>query len=89
VCNKDVSLDAWIILSVAQTIDGEGGRVTIGMLADLVRGVGGKAFQVPTGGKGRRRKSQGGEKVGLDLDAVAGGKSALSKDVSAMDLSAR
>ncbi|CAE6448446.1 unnamed protein product [Rhizoctonia solani] len=81
VANKDVTLDAWIILRVAQTIDNEGGRVTIGMLADLVRGVGGKAFQVPAGGggKGRRRKSQG-EKVGLDLDGIAGGKTSLSKD---------
>ncbi|CEL62698.1 hypothetical protein RSOLAG1IB_05054 [Rhizoctonia solani AG-1 IB] len=81
VVNKDVTLDAWIILRVAQTIDNEGGRVTIGMLADLVRGVGGKAFQVPAGGsgKGRRRKSQG-EKVGLDLDDITGGKISLSKD---------
>ncbi|CAE6507720.1 unnamed protein product [Rhizoctonia solani] len=79
VANKDVTLDAWIILRVAQTIDGEGGRVTIGMLADLVRGVGGKAFQVPAGGGGRRRKSQG-EKVGLDLEGIAGGKVSLSKD---------
>ncbi|KAF8713392.1 ATP-dependent DNA helicase, partial [Rhizoctonia solani] len=81
VASKDVTLDAWIILRVAQTIDSEGGRVTIGMLADLVRGVGGKSFQVPAGGgKGRRRKSQG-EKVGLDLDGIAGGKISLSKDV--------
>ncbi|ELU38197.1 ATP-dependent DNA helicase [Rhizoctonia solani AG-1 IA] len=81
VASKDVTLDAWIILRVAQTIDGEGGRVTIGMLADLVRGVGGKSFQVPAGGgKGRKRKSQG-EKVGLDLDGIAGGKISLSKDV--------
>ncbi|CAE6431582.1 unnamed protein product [Rhizoctonia solani] len=81
VANKDVTLDAWIILRVAQTIDSEGGRVTVGMLADLVRGVGGKTFQVPAGGgrKGRRRKSQG-EKVGLDLEGVAGGKTSLSKD---------
>ncbi|CAE6430368.1 unnamed protein product [Rhizoctonia solani] len=81
VAQKDVTLDAWIILRVAQTIDSEGGRVTIGMLADLVRGVGGKAFQVPAngGGKGRRRKSQG-EKVGLDLEGIAGGKASLSKD---------
>ena len=68
-------------------IDGEGGRVTVGMLADLVRGVGGKAFQVPSGGgKGRRRKSQG-EKVGLDLEGIAGGKISLSKDVSNLAVS--
>ncbi|CAE6407088.1 unnamed protein product [Rhizoctonia solani] len=82
VATKDVTLDAWIILRVAQTIDNEGGRVTVGMLADLVRGVGGKAFQVPAGGgggRGRRRKSQG-EKVGLDLEGITGGKASLSKD---------
>ncbi|CAE7231975.1 unnamed protein product [Rhizoctonia solani] len=80
ITNKDVTLDAWIILRTAQTIDNEGGRVTIGMLADLVRGVGGKSFQVPLGGgKGKRRKSQG-EKVALDLEGVAGGKASLSKD---------
>ncbi|QRV92276.1 DEAD/DEAH box helicase [Ceratobasidium sp. AG-Ba] len=78
VCNKDVTLDSWIILRVAQAVDNEGGRVTVAMLADLARGVGGQAFQVPSGG-GRRRKSAG-EKVGLDLNEVAGGKISLSKD---------
>ncbi|KAB5593590.1 hypothetical protein CTheo_2979 [Ceratobasidium theobromae] len=85
VCTQDATLDAWIILSVAQTIDSQGGRVTIGMLADLVRGVGAKAFQVPStgsGGKNRQRKSVSGEKVGLDLDAVAGGKSTLCREAS-------
>jgi ATP-dependent DNA helicase Q1 len=65
---------------VAQAIDNEGGRVTVGMLADLARGVGGKAFQVPSGGG--KRKKQGSEKVALDLGGVAGGKITLSKDVS-------
>ncbi|KAG8777037.1 hypothetical protein FRC12_000578, partial [Ceratobasidium sp. 428] len=78
VCNKDVTLDAWIILRVAQTVDNEGGRVTVGMLADLVRGVGGQAFQVPSGG--RKRRKSAGEKVGLDLNEVTGGKTTLSKD---------
>ncbi|KAF8600248.1 ATP-dependent DNA helicase [Ceratobasidium sp. AG-I] len=79
VSTKDVTLDAWTIIRVAQTIDGEGGRVTVGMLADLARGVGGKAFQVPGGGGGRGKKKTS-EKVGLDLAEVAGGKIALSKD---------
>jgi hypothetical protein len=49
------------------------------MLADLVRGAGGGAFSVSSGGK--RRKSLSKEKVGLDLDAIAGGKILLGKDV--------
>ena len=52
------------------------------MLADLVRGAGGGAFSVSSGTGGRKRKSLSKEKVGLDLDAVAGGKVTLGKDVS-------
>ena len=57
----------------------EGGRVTLGMLADLVRGVGGGAFGVSGGGK--RGKGNAKEKVELDLEEIAGGKVMLSKDV--------
>ncbi len=78
---KDVTLDAWRVLKVVQTIQEEGGQVTVGMLADLVRGAGGAAFSVAQQGGGRKRKSLSKEKVGLDLDAIAGGKVSLGKDV--------
>lgn len=77
---RNVSMDAWRIMKVALSIESEGGHVTVGMLADLVRGAGGGSFSVSTGG-GRKGKYQLKEKVGLDLDAVAGGKVTLSKDV--------
>jgi hypothetical protein len=79
---RDVTLDAWKILQVLENIKGEGGQVTVGMLSDLVRGAGGASFSVAQQGGGRKRKSGGKEKVGLDLDAIAGGKLSLSKDVS-------
>ena len=75
---RDVTLEAWQILQVAQAIERDGGRVTLSMLADLVRGAGGGAYGV-AGGK--RGKGKAKEKVGLDLAEIAGGKIALGKDV--------
>ena len=71
---------AWQILKVAEAIERDGGRVTLGMLGDLVRGSGGGSYGVAGGG--RRGKGRGKEKVGLDLEDIAGGKVKLSKDVS-------
>ena len=71
-----------------QNIERDSGRVTMSMLADLVRGAGGGSYGVVNangGGKGKRRRSAavlGKEKVSLDLDAICGGKVGLSKDVS-------
>lgn len=76
--NKDVTLDAWKILKVALVIGEEGGRTTLGMLADLVRGAGGGAFE---GGSGGKRKGKAKEKKPLDLDAICGGKVDMSKEV--------
>ena len=79
---RDVTLQAWQILRVTQAIEQESGRVTVSMLADLVRGVGGGAFGVPSGGRGRGKGRSGNkEKVGLDLEEIAGGKVLLSKEV--------
>jgi ATP-dependent DNA helicase Q1 len=75
-----VSLDAWQILKVVQQVERHGGRVTLGMLADLIRGAGGGSFGVVS--NNRKGKGTGKEKIGLDLDEIAGGKVALSKDVS-------
>lgn len=75
---RDVTLEAWQILQVAQAIERDGGRVTLSMLADLVRGAGGGVYGV---GGGKRGKGKAKEKVGLDLAEIAGGKITLSKDV--------
>lgn len=83
---RDVTLPAWQILRVAQAIERDKGRVTMGMLADLVRGAGGGAFGATVGGRGRgkgRRQAPVKEKVGLDLDEIAGGKVSLGKEVRA------
>lgn len=71
---KNVVLQAWQIVKVSQIIESEGGRVTLGMLSDLVRGAGGQSFGVG----GSRSK----EKNSLDLEAVASGKVEMNKDAS-------
>lgn len=79
---RDVTLETWQILQVVYEVERQGGRVTLGMMSDLIRGAGGGAFGVVDGdkkGTGNARK-----KVGLDLDEIAGGKVALSKDVSSL-----
>ena len=81
VFHKDATLEAWQVLKIAQTVDTEGGRQTIAALSDLARGGAGGSFEA--GGKRRMDK----EKVQLDYNAIAGGKVALSKDVSHPTLS--
>ncbi|KAL5476913.1 hypothetical protein ACEPAI_3099 [Sanghuangporus weigelae] len=78
---RDVTLPAWQILRVSQVIERMSGRVTMGMLADLVRGAGGGSFGAVVGGRGRG-KGKGGakEKIGLDLDEIAGGKVQLGRE---------
>lgn len=77
---KDVTLESWKILQVVDRVGSDGGRVTVGMLADLVRGAGGGGYIVGGGGKGARGAK---EKVALDLDGVCGGKITLTKNVCA------
>lgn len=77
---QDVTLAAWRILKVSDWIEHEGGRVTLGMLADLVRGAGGGSFGIASGGG--KGKSRAKEKIGLDLEDISGGKVTLGKDVS-------
>ncbi|KAF8588200.1 ATP-dependent DNA helicase [Ramaria rubella] len=76
--HRDVTLEAWQILKVVQEIERQGGRVTVGMTADLIRGAGGKSFGVAGGGRKGKGKTK--EKVELDLNEIAGGKVGLSKD---------
>ena len=79
---KDVTFNAWRILKVLAKVQEEGGRLTLGTLADLVRGLGGGSFAMTdTSGRGTKRKMTG-EKRSVDLDAIAGGKVNLSKEVS-------
>ena len=80
--HRDVTLEAWQILQVVHEVERQGGRVTLGMMTDLIRGAGGGYFSV--GGGGRKGKGTAKEKVGLDLDSIAGGKVALNKDVSSL-----
>ena len=83
---KDVTLAAWTVLKVSESIESDGGRVTLGMLADLVRGAGGGSFQPSGGGKRGKGKAKQKEKVSLDLDDIAGGKIELGKDVSGLNI---
>ncbi len=64
-------------MKIVEAIAAEGGRVTLGMLADLARGAGGGAFGVGSrNGKGKSK-----EKVGLDLETICRGKVDMSRDV--------
>ena len=79
IVSKDVTFESWKILRVLQEVERSGGRVTISSLADLVRGLGGGSFSVPTIGKRKRAEP---EKGALDLERLIGGKITMSKDVS-------
>lgn len=68
------------MLKVVNVISEEGGRTTLGMLADLVRGAGGGVFEGGTGGRGKG-KGKAKEKKSLDLDLICGGKVEMSKEV--------
>ncbi|KAI6134746.1 ATP-dependent DNA helicase [Pisolithus croceorrhizus] len=71
---RDVTLEAWQILKILETISAQGTRQTIAGLGDLARGLGGGAFE----GGGKRRKTK--EKLQLHYDSISGGKVELSKD---------
>jgi ATP-dependent DNA helicase Q1 len=74
---RDVTVQAWQLMKIVEAIAAEGGRVTLGMLADLARGAGGGAFGVgDRNGKGKPK-----EKVGLDLETICRGKVDMSRDV--------
>lgn len=64
-------------MKIIEAIVADGGRVTLGMLADLARGAGGGAFGV----SGKKGKGNSKEKVGLDLKTICQGKVDMSRDV--------
>jgi ATP-dependent DNA helicase Q1 len=74
---KDVTVQAWQILKVAEAVERDKGQQTLGMLTDLARGTGKGTFDVRSGGR------NGKEKNALDLNTVAHGKVDLSKEVTA------
>ncbi|CAL1708476.1 unnamed protein product [Somion occarium] len=71
---RNVTLESWQILKVAQAIQNAGGRVTLAQLADVARGTRKGEFGIAGGG--RRTASTG----TLDVEHVAGGPVNLSKD---------
>lgn len=79
---RNVALETWQLLKIVSAVERDGANLTLNMLATLARGNGGGAYEVIQGGRGRKGKGKTKEKVGLDLDDVAGGKVNLSKDVS-------
>lgn len=74
---KDVTLEAWQILKIVESVQAQGGRITQNALGDLARGLGGGGFEA-TAGQGKRKAK---EKHTLDINQVAGGKITLSRDV--------
>ncbi len=76
---RDVTMECWKILKISDHIARDGGRVTIGMLSDLVRGAGGGSYAA--GSSKGKRKAASNPKVALDLENLVGGKVTMSKDV--------
>ncbi|OWZ78617.1 ATP-dependent DNA helicase [Cryptococcus neoformans Bt85] len=81
ISTRDVTLESWKILRIAQVIAKQNGRVTLPNLASLARGLGGGSFGVVGGGEGKKGKKQKstGEKGYLDIEEF-GGKVAMSAD---------
>ncbi len=73
---EDVTVAAWRILTIVETVHKERGRVTLSQLADMARGLGNGEFKVP--GRGKRSK---GTTSSLDKDSLDGEVVKLSKEV--------
>jgi ATP-dependent DNA helicase Q1 len=76
---RDVTLDAWKILHVAQYVNTHGGRLTASGLVDLARGLGGGKFAVME--RTKRGKSRSSGEGFLDLGGLVGDKVGMNKDV--------
>ena len=76
---RNVTVEAWKTLKVIEAVVRKGGRATLANLADLVRGLGGGNFGIPSSGKRKREEP---EKSNLDLAELIDGKISLNKDVS-------
>ena len=75
--HKDVTMEAWKILRVAEYVSRNKGRVTLNQLADLARGSGKGEF----GLSGHSSKSGPG-KATVDLEDLCGAPDKLSKEVN-------
>ena len=73
---KDVTLATWQILKIVDAVRISGGKLTMGMLANLARGLQGGSYEVSQGG---RNGFKG--KVNLDLETIAGGPVDMNKTV--------
>ena len=79
---KDVSIEAWKILHVAEYVKRNKGRVTLNQLAELARGGGKGEF----GLSGPASKSGPGRAT-VNINDLCGGPIKLSKDVSGSSVS--
>ena len=73
---KDVTLATWQILKIVDAVRTSGGKLTLGMLASLAKGLKGGSYEVSQGGRNELK-----QKVNLDLDTVAGGPVDMNKEV--------
>lgn len=85
ISTRDVTLESWKILRIAQEVVKQSGRVTLPNLASLTRGLGGGSFGVVGGGEGKKGKKQKstGERGYIDIEEF-GGKVAMSADVCSL-----
>jgi superfamily II DNA helicase RecQ len=76
--HKDVTIEAWQIVKICDSVHRSGQRFTVSQLADFVRG--GSSVDANTSiGGGKKGKEELAE---MDLDAISGGKVTMNKDVS-------
>jgi ATP-dependent DNA helicase Q1 len=83
--HKDVTVEAWQIVNIVDSIHRSEGRLTLTMMGDLARGVSNGPFEIINGG-GKKDKVRAGDKIDVDLDAIAGGKVCLNKEVGCFPL---
>jgi hypothetical protein len=74
----NVTIDAWRVLKIAETVAHLRGTVTLAKLADLARRKGGTSIEV----FGDRRGSWAKETCDVDVEVLTDGKLTLSKEVS-------
>ena len=79
---RDVTVDAWRVLRVAEYVRRQKGRVTLNQLAELARGTGKGEFTT-------HGSKSGSSKAMVDLTQVCDGSVGLSREVSTRNLCSR